>query len=182
MEFKAEPYTLRLSPNSPETEKDFRENLNVSWCNAVLFNVEAVDNRATIAEYDAILWNEKKKEILFIEYKNSTSAKKNLKESRAQQIKASSRNIARAFGFARYNFIVVVKDNKGEGKKGTAKVFPLEEMPDFVPTFESTIEELDYVNTLLGKYDRTENQVEFSNELAIKELRILKDKIKQVNS
>jgi hypothetical protein len=56
MEFKAEPYTLRL---------------NFSWCNSALFNVEAIDNRA-------------------------------------QQIKASSRNIARAFGFRWYNFIIVV--------------------------------------------------------------------------
>ena len=182
MEFKAEPYTLRLSPNSPDTEKDFRENLNLSWCNAVLFNVEAVDNRATIAEYDAILWNEKKKEILFIEYKNSSSAKKNMTERRAQQIKATSRNIARAFGFARYNFIVVVNGIEEEGEKGTAKVFPLEEMQDFIPTFESTIEELDYVNKLLGKYDREDNPIELERKLIIKELGVLKDKIEQVNS
>jgi hypothetical protein len=93
MEFKAEPYTLRL---------------NFSWCNSALFNVEAIDNRATIAEYDAILWNEMEKAILFIEYKDSPSAKKNMKGYRAQQIKAISRNIARAFGFRWYNFIIVV--------------------------------------------------------------------------
>jgi hypothetical protein len=182
MEFKAEPYTLRLSPNSPETEKAFREKLNFSWCNAVLFNVEAIDNRAPIAEYDAILWNEKNKEILFIEYKNSISMYKSMQGKNAQQKKSYAKNVARAFGFRNYNFIIVVNGLEERAEKGTSDVIPLEEMAGFVPKFESTIEELDYVNKLLGKYDREDNPIEPERELLIKELGILRDKIGQVNS
>ena len=197
MEFKAEPYTLRLSPNSPNTEKAFREKLNVSWCNTVLFNVEAVDNRATIAEYDAILWNEKEKVILFIEYKDSSSAKKNMTERRAQQIKASSRNIARAFGFRWSNFIIVVNSVElSKDKKGDATVILRKELKNYLldtkeganPVykngakeieFESTLEELVLTDKFLNKYKTKDNSVEVSDVL--KDLEKLKKKIDEMN-
>jgi hypothetical protein len=196
MEFKAEPYTLRLSPNYPETEKDFRENLNLSWCNSALFNVEAIDNRAPLGEYDAILWNEEEKAILFIEYKNSSSANKNLKEHRAQQIKASSRNIARAFGFRWYNFIIVVKSNElSKDKKGDAAVILLDELQNYSLNFErdnpvytngekeiefeSTLEELALTDRLLKKYENTENPIDVAG--VIKDLEKLKMKIDEMN-
>ncbi|MFU8766418.1 MAG: hypothetical protein ACNA7I_01905, partial [Candidatus Methanoperedens sp.] len=157
MEFKAEPYTLRLSPNFPETEKAFREKLNFSWCNALLFNVEAVDNRATIAEYDAILWNEKEKVILFIEYKDSSPAKKKMKESRAQQIKANSRNIARAFGFRWFNFIIVVNSMElSKEKKGDSNVILRDELKNYL---------LDMKEATTPLYKNGEKEIEFESTL-----------------
>jgi len=55
----------------------------VRW---VLFNVTVKEN-IDIAEYDVIQWNEQDKSILFIEYKNSVQAYKNLKAHEAQQNK-----------------------------------------------------------------------------------------------
>ena len=180
MELRAEPYTLRMRPDIQESEQPLRSHLDIKWCNGVLFNVLAFKNMANNVEYDAVLWNDEG--ILFIEYKNSMSMYKSMQGKTAQQKKGYAKNVARVFGFSNYNFIIVVNGIEEIGEKGTARVFPLEDMAGFVPQFESTIEELDYVNKLLGKYDRKENQVAFSNELAIKELRILKDKIEQVNS
>jgi len=197
MEFKAEPYTLRLSLNSPKTEMDFRENLNFSWCNSALFNVEAIDNRATIAEYDAILWNELEKVIIFIEYKDSPSAKNNMKAHRAQQIKASSRNIARTFGFRWYNFIIVVNSMElSKEKKGDSAVVLLKELKNYLLAkneednpvfrnsakeieFESTLEELTLVDKLLKKYNRKEKPVEIADVL--NDLEKLKKKIDEMN-
>jgi hypothetical protein len=199
MEFKAEPYTLRLSPNSPKSELDFRENLNFSWCNSVLFNVEAIDNRATVAEFDAILWNEMEKAILFMEYKDSSSAKKNMKGHRAQQVKGISRNIARAFGFRWYNFIIVVNSTElSKEKKGDAAIVLMTDLKNYKLImneednpifkndensieFESTLEELNLVDRIIDKYNRQENPAEFNKELVLGDLKILRTKIEQLN-
>ena len=199
MEFKAEPYTLRLSPNFPKTEMDFRENLNFSWCNSALFNVEAIDNRATVTEFDAILWNEMEKAILFIEYKDSSSAKKKMKEYRTQQVKDIYRNIARAFGFRWYNFIIVVNSTElSEEKKGDAAIVLLKELKNYklvknkednpifkndenIIEFESTLEELNLVDRILDSYNRQENPVEFNKELVLNDLKKIRNKIDQVN-
>ncbi len=50
-----------------------------------------------------------------------------------------------------------------------------------LPEFESTLDELDYVEKLLEKYNRSENPVEFSREIVLNELKIMRDKIEQVN-
>jgi hypothetical protein len=134
---------------------------------------------ANKVEFDAILWNDEA--MLFIEYKDSLSAYKNLQAKRAQQIKSTARNIARAFGFQKYSFIIVVKDIEQRIEKGTAAVIPLDELINHEPEFESTIEELDYVNWLLNKYESRENLVKFDKELILKELIILRNKIEQVN-
>ncbi len=197
MEFKAEPYTLRLSPNSPKTEKDFREKLNISWCNGALFNVEAIDNRAPMAEYDAILWNEKEKAILFLEYKDSSSAKKNMKRHRVQQVKATSRNIARAFGFRWYNFFIIINSIElSKEKKGDAIVILLKKLKNYslirneenIPVckngekeipFESTLEELALADKLLKEYKSKEEPVEVAGIL--NDLEKLRIKIDEMN-
>ncbi len=179
MEFKAEPYTLRLRPDVQRSELALRSNLNLKWCGGVLFNVNAFKNMANKVEFDAILWNDEV--MLFIEYKDSLSAYKNLQAKRAQQIKSTARNIARAFGFQKYSFIIVVKDIEQRIEKSTAAVIPLDELINHEPEFESTIEELDYVNWLLNKYESRENLVKFDKELILKELIILRNKIEQVN-
>ncbi len=179
MEFKAEPYILKLRPDVQRSELALRSNLNLKWCGGVLFNVNAFKNMANKVEFDAILWNDEA--MLFIEYKDSLSAYKNLQAKRAQQIKSTTRNIARAFGFQKYSFIIVVKDIKHRIEKGTAAVIPLDELINHEPAFESTIEELDYVNWLLNKYESRENPVKFDKELILKELIILRNKIEQVN-
>ncbi|MCX9014915.1 MAG: hypothetical protein OIN89_09010 [Candidatus Methanoperedens sp.] len=107
---------------------------------------------------------------------------KSMQGKNAQQKKSYAKNVARAFGFRNYNFIIVVNGLEERAEKGTSDVIPLEEMAGFVPKFDSTIEELDYVNKLLGKYDREDNPIKPERELLIKELGILRDKIGQVNS
>jgi hypothetical protein len=180
MELRAEPYTLRMRPDIQESEQPLRSHLNIKWCSGVLFNVLAFKNMANNVEYDAVLWNDE--EILFIEYKNSISMYKSMQGKNAQQKKSYAKNVARAFGFRNYNFIIVVNGLEERAEKGTSDVIPLEEMAGFVPKFDSTIEELDYVNKLLGKYDREDNPIKPERELLIKELGILRDKIGQVNS
>jgi len=69
MEFKVEPYTLRLRPDVQMSELALRSNLNLKWCGGVLFNVNAFKNMANKVEFDAILWNDEA--MLFIEYKDS---------------------------------------------------------------------------------------------------------------
>ncbi len=179
MELKAEPYTLKLRPDVQSSELAMRSNLNLQWCSGVLFNVLAFKNMANKVEFDAILWSNEA--MLFIEYKDSITMYKNLEAKRAQQIKGIARNIARAFGFQRYNFIIVVNGIEQRAEKGTAIVIPLNELTSYTPAFESAIEELDYVDWLLSKYDRKDNPVEFTRELALKELKTLRDKIEQVN-
>jgi hypothetical protein len=179
MELKAEPYTLKLRPDVQSSEQAMRSNLNLHWCSGVLFNVLAFKNMANKVEFDAILWSNEA--MLFIEYKDSTTMYKNLEAKRAQQIKGIARNIARAFGFQRYNFIIVVNGIEQRTEKGTSIVIPLNELTNYTLEFESAIEELDYVDWLLSKYDRKDNPVEVTRELILKELKTLRDKIEQVN-
>lgn len=179
MELRAEPYTLRMRPDIQESEQPLRSHLNIKWCNGVLFNVLAFKNMANNVEYDAVIWNDEG--ILFIEYKNSLSMYKYMQGKTAQQKKGYAKNVARAFGFSHYKFIIVVNGLEERAEKGTSEVIPLEEMSDFVPAFDSAIEELDYVNKLFSKYNREDNPIEPERELITKELAVLKDKIEQVN-
>ena len=185
MKLIAEPYTLELRHDIKVTEQDLRRNLNLDWCDGLLFNVTVIENKP-LAEYDVILWDEKEKMILFIEYKDSINAYQNLKEYETNQKKDYALNISRAFGFLKYDFIVVVKGlEEGIKKsKGKAKVIALTEFNDYLlkmDSFESTLLELDYVKWLLNKYDRKENIVDLKKEQIIKELTNLKSMIEQVN-
>ena len=185
MKLIAEPFTLELRHDIKDSELSLRKNLNLEWCDGVLFNVTAIKNKPLV-EYDVIIWNEQEKSILFIEYKNTPKAYKNFKEHDANQKKDIALNIARAFGFLKFDFIVVVNDleENADKVKGKAKVISYKELNNYLHesnSFESTLVELDYVNSLLRKYDGQENRVELEKELALKELKILKDKIEQVN-
>ncbi len=185
MKLRAEPYTLELRHDNKVTEKELRHNLNLEWCDAVLFNVVAIENQQ-LKEYDAILWNEKEKAILFIEYKNTFSSFQDLKKWDAQQKKDYARNIARAFGFLKYNFVITVNgiEPSIEKEKGRADVISIKKLNEYIidpQSFESTLIELDYIDKLLGKYDRQENQVEFKKEKVLKDLKDLRDMIEQVN-
>lgn len=181
MELRAEPYTLRLRPDIQDSEQPLRSHLNMNQCNGVLFNVLAFKNMANKVEYDAVLW--KDDSILFIEYKNSLNMYKNLQAKNVQKKKGYARNVAKAFGFRTYDFIIVVHglERGAEKEKGNALVISLEELSSYTPKGESTIEELDYIEKLLGKYERQENPVEFTRDLALKELKILRDLIEQGN-
>ncbi|CAG1004080.1 hypothetical protein METP3_03573 [Methanosarcinales archaeon] len=182
MKLRAEPYTLELRHDMKDSEQSLRGRLNLKWCDGVLFNVIAKEN-SDKAEYDVIQWNEQDKSILFIEYKNSVQAYKNLKAHEAQQNKDYARNIARAFCFLKYDFIIVVRslEQNFEKVKGKGNVISLDELTNYLPEFESTLEELDYTDKLLDKYNRLENPVEFRRETVLKEMKILRDKIEQVN-
>ena len=154
MKLRAEPYTLEMRHDFKESEKDLRSNLNLDWCDAILFNV--------------------------------TLSYNNLKEWDAQQKYDLARNIARAFGFAKYNFVIVVNgfEPKSEKCKGKVAVISIDRLRDYVlmpDSFKSTLVELDYAEWLLSKYDREENAIEFKKEQVLKELKDLRDKIKQEN-
>ena len=94
IELRSDPYVLK-SRAIQDTEQDFRLNLNLSWCRGVLFNVVALKNSAAIVEYDAILWTEDS--LMFMEYKDSVAAYKNLSTRRIQQMSSFAKNIAAAW-------------------------------------------------------------------------------------
>jgi len=177
VELRSEPYTLKTRPDIIDTEKDFRNNLNLAEVNGMLFNVLAFKNSAILAEYDAILWREDK--VWFIEYKDSHAANKRMSAKRVQQVSDMSRNLARIFGFAQYNFTIVVKGIKEPVVKGNSNVVPLEDLPDFQPEYSSTYIELDYIDKLITKYTRSENPAEPDRDMMITELNNLRSMMMQ---
>ncbi|MGP8320957.1 MAG: hypothetical protein ACT6FE_01320 [Methanosarcinaceae archaeon] len=177
VELRSEPYTLKTRPDVIETEQEFRDNLNLAEVNGTLFNVLAFKNSAVLAEYDAMLWREDK--VWFIEYKDSHAANKRMSAKRVQQVSDMSRNLARIFGFAKYNFTIVVKGIKKSVIKGNANVVPLEDLFDFQPEYASTYLELDYIDKLISKYTRSENPAELNRDKIVTELNNIKTMVMQ---
>ena len=120
IELLSDPYVLKTR-NTPLTEADFRIHLNISWCRGVLFNVVATKNSIAVVEYDAILWSDDS--IMFIEYKNSPAAYKDLSSRRVQQMNSFARNIARRLGY-KSSTRVVVKGLDESTSKGGVIVLP----------------------------------------------------------
>lgn len=165
---RSDPYTLKSRPDIQASEKPLRTQLDIDWCNGVLFNVLAFRNSAVIAEYDAVLWDSDS--IMFLEYKDSLGAYKKMYAKRAQQVAGFARNIARSFGFLRYNFTLVVNGIEEPTTKGNVRVIPLGLLAKHQPEFFLTKVELDYVNKLIDKH---------SEESVNEELKILKNMIEQ---
>ena len=178
IELRSEPYTLLSRPDIPETEKRFRTHLNAGWCSGVMFGVLVHHKFAQPIEYDAMLWNHES--MLFVEYKDSVGAYRRMSAKRAQQVSASSRNIARRFGFDRCAYIMVVNGIPEETKKGEVITIPLADLPGYMPEFQSTIPELDYVKKLIAKYERKENPAEVTRGGVVRELNVLKGMIEQM--
>ncbi|MFP4654368.1 MAG: hypothetical protein ACLFMM_01610 [Methanohalobium sp.] len=175
--FRSGAYTLKTRPDIIETEKEFRDNMDLSQVNGVLFNVLALKNSSVLAEYDAMMWKEN--QVWFVEYKDSVGAVKRMNAKRAQQVSDTSRNLARIFGFAEYNFTIVVNGLEEETIKGGATVLPLRELNGFEPEYYSAYVELDYINKLLEKYSRDDYQSEVSGEKVLSDLNKLKNMIEQ---
>lgn len=167
IELRSDPYILKPRP-APDTETDFRIHLNIVWCRGVLFNVVALKNSIAIVEYDAILWSEDS--AMFIEYKDSVAAYKNLSSRRIQQMSSFAKNIARGLGYKNFAFVVVVKDLEEPTTKGGTDVLPLYLLGNYEPAFMSTVTEIDYINKLMVKYGRD------GHDDVVKEL----DKIKKI--
>jgi len=161
IELRSDPYVLKPR-TSPMTEADFRRHLNINWCRGVLFNVVALKNSIAIVEYDALLWSDES--LMFIEYKDSVSAYKSLSARRIQQMGSFAKNIARGLGYKNYCFVVVVKDLESSTIRGGATVIPLYLLGSFEPSFISTVAELDFLNNLIGKYERS-GEHEIAKEL-----------------
>ena len=161
IELRSDPYVLKPR-TSPITEVDFRLNLNINWCRGVLFNVVALKNSIAIVEYDALLWSDES--LMFIEYKDSVPAYKSLSARRIQQMGSFAKNIARGLGYKSYCFVVVVKDLESSTIRGGAPVIPLHTLGSYEPSFSSTISELDFLNNLIGKYERS-GEHDFAKEL-----------------
>ncbi|MDD1752927.1 MAG: hypothetical protein LUQ38_07560 [Methanotrichaceae archaeon] len=151
IELTSDPYVLKPRA-TPITEADFRIHLNISWCRGVLFNVVALKNSIAIVEYDALLWSDDA--LMFIEYKDSVAAYKDLSSRRVQQMNSYAKNIARGLGYKSYNFVVVVKGLEEDTSKGGVAVFPLYELGSYQPIFLSTITELDYLDKMIVKFTR----------------------------
>ncbi len=151
IELSSDPYVLKPR-NTPLTEADFRLHLNISWCRGVLFNVVAMKNSIAVVEYDALLWSDDS--IMFVEYKDSVAAYKDLSSRRVQQMNSFAKNIARGLGYKNFTFIVVVKGLEEGTNKGGVQVMPLYELGSFQPIFASSIAEMEYLNKMIAKYAR----------------------------
>ncbi|MDM7940465.1 MAG: hypothetical protein QUS07_09000 [Methanothrix sp.] len=151
IELSSEPYVLKPR-NTPLTEADFRLHLNISWCRGVLFNVVALKNSIAVVEYDALLWSDDS--IMFVEYKDSISAYKDLSSRKVQQMNSFAKNIARGLGYKKFTFIVVVKGLEEGTTKGGVEVLPLVELGSYQPVFVSSITEMEYLNKMIAKYTR----------------------------
>ncbi len=179
VELRSEPYTLKTRPDVIDTEQEFRDNLNLAGVNGAHFNVVASKNSAVLAEYDAMLWRDDK--VWFIEYKDSHAANKRMSAKKVQQISDISRNLARIFGFAEYNFTIVVKGIEELVLKGGAEteVVPLDDLSEYQPKYSSAYLELDNIDKLISKYTRTENPAELNRDKIVTELNNLKAMITQ---
>lgn len=151
IELSSDPYVLKPR-NTPLTEADFRLHLNINWCRGVLFNVVAQKNSIAVVEYDALLWSDDS--VMFVEYKDSVAAYKDLSSRRVQQMNSFAKNIARGLGYKNFTFIVVVKGLEEGTNKGGVQVLPLFELGNFQPIFVSTLTEMEYLNKLMAKYTR----------------------------
>jgi len=145
-----------------DTEQDFRLNLNLSWCRGVLFNVVALKNSIAIVEYDAILWTDDS--LVFLEYKDSVTAYKNLQTRRIQQVSSFAKNIAKGLGYRNYTFLVVVNGLKVPTTRGGAVVIPLHQLGSYEPTLSTTFSELEYLDNIIDKYNR-KGDVEVAKEM-----------------
>jgi len=151
IELSSEPYVLKPR-NTPLSEADFRLHLNISWCRGVLFNVVALKNAIAVVEYDALLWSDDS--IMFVEYKDSVAAYKDLSSRRVQQMNSFAKNIARGLGYKKFVFLVAVKGLEESTSKGGVDVLPLFELGNYEPRFTSSIMELEYLNKIMAKYSR----------------------------
>ena len=195
MKLRAEPFTLEWRPDYKESERNLRNNLNLEWCDAVLFNVNAIKNR-TEYEYDAILLCENKEAILFFEYKDSPTTYRNYKGKKAQQKKGYAKNIANAFGFQWYNFIVVVnKEGQNNLKKGNANVILMDDLENYrlqgdeklvFKHGENEIEllqtndVLNSINKVINRYKNNKND-SVESSAVLEDLEKVKKQIEQVN-
>jgi len=177
VELRSEPYTIRTRPDVIESERELRNNLNLTQVNGVLFNAVASNNSKDPDEYDAVLWQDDK--VWFIEYKDSQAAYKRMNAKRAQQLCDISRNLARVFGFAQYSFTIVVNDLEEMTVKGSVDVVPLDKLYDFKPEYSSSHIELDHLERLIEKYSRKENPAELTRDRVITELTNMKKMIVQ---
>lgn len=180
VELRCEPYTLTTRNDVLESEQELRAQLNLAWVKGYLFNVLAYKNHQILAEYDAVLWNSES--ILFIEYKDSPASYRRMYAKRTQQVSDYARNISRKLGFQQYSYIIVVKGLDKATIKGTAPVIPLDELKTYQPEFRGTKRELEYLNKLLDKYQRSQSNHSTSCiplDTVLKELQNLKSIIEQ---
>jgi hypothetical protein len=161
IELSSDPFVLKPR-DTPLTEADFRLHLNIIWCRGVLFNVVALKNAVAVVEYDALLWSDDS--VMFVEYKDSVAAYKDLSSRRVQQMNSLAKNISRGLGYKKFAFIVAVKGLDERTSKGGVDVLPLYELGNHQPLFVSSIAELEYLNKMMAKYAR-EGEVEFVRDL-----------------
>jgi hypothetical protein len=91
---------------------------------------------------------------MFVEYKDSAAAYKDLSSRRVQQMNSFAKNIARGLGYRNFVFVVAVKGLDEGTNKGGVEVLPLFELGSYQPIFVSSITELEYLNKMIAKYTR----------------------------
>jgi hypothetical protein len=176
MELRSGSYCLKSRPDIVGSEMQFREKLNLSDVNGILFNVGlTINNSNQKIEFDAILW--KDRNICFMEYKDSPAAHKRMKAKRVQQVSDKSRDIARVFGFLQYDFVVVVNGKLSTDQKNGVRVITLEELPFFEPDYKCAYKEIDNLDCLITKYSRDQNPVTPEKDKIVSELTNLKNMV-----
>ena len=88
---------------------------------------------------------------LFLEYKDSVDAYKNTQAAHVQKLHDTARNVARAIGFPHYSFKMVVGGLSRRSQKGGCEVIPLVEMESYVPEWENTMAEKDFILRLVRR-------------------------------
>ena len=101
---------------------------------------------------------------MFVEYKDSTAAYKDLSSRRIQQMNSFAKNIARGLGYKSFVFRVVVKGLEEGTCKAGVDVIPLFLLGNYEPQFTSSITELEYLNKMMAKYAR-EGKEDFVKDL-----------------
>lgn len=163
VELSNQPFTIKMIGNVIPSEVDLRLCLNLSWCNGVIFNAAVEDHGQILLEYDAVIWDEKN--ILFIEYKKSVKAYKNVLAKRIKQVKSVSQSVARKLGFANYQYIIVVKGITEETERGGVQVVGLSVLEAYRPKFETSMVELAYIERRIEKLKRNEEDNKTLEEL-----------------
>ena len=163
VELSNRPYTIKMTGDVIPSEAELRQYIDLSWCNGVIFNAAVVEHGQRLLEYDAVLWDDKN--VLFIEYKKSVKAYKNLSAKRINQLNSISQTVARRLGFANYQFVIVVSGMNEENERGSVTVVGLPVLEAFKPKFETSKVELAYIERQIEKLERTGEKNETLQEL-----------------
>ena len=172
VELSNQPYTIKMTGEVVPSEIDLRRYIDLSWCNGVIFNAIVVQQGQTLLEYDAVLWDQSR--VLFVEYKKTVNAYRNMSAKRINQVKSISQIVARRLGFPRYQYVIVVRGITDVIDHGGVTVVGLSVLEGFRPEFETSKVELAYIERQIVRLERDGKQ-----RATLDELRKIRDMMLQ---